>query len=77
MVIFRNNLQRLWSNKMQLVFVLLFPIVFMLMGTVQTNSGIKVVLLDQDQTALTQWMVKIFNPSLTSLRSLKNMWNKR
>lgn len=58
MVVFHNNLQRLWNNKMQLVFVLLFPIAFMFMGTVQTNPGIKVVLLDKDQTALTQWMVK-------------------
>jgi ABC-2 type transport system permease protein len=58
LTIFKNNVKRIFLNKVQLFFIILFPIAFMMLGFIGQNQTVKVAILDKDQTKLTSDLVK-------------------
>lgn len=54
MTIFINTLKRIFRNKIQMLFVLLFPLAFMSFGFIHEEHNVKVAIIDKDRTALTE-----------------------
>ncbi|MFF2481338.1 ABC transporter permease [Paenibacillus sp. NPDC058071] len=54
MTIFLNTVKRIFRNKIQLFFIVIFPVAFMMLGYIEEKPVIKAVVFDHDQTALTE-----------------------
>lgn len=54
MTIFVNTLKRIFRNKIQVFFVLLFPLAFMSLGFIHEEQNVKAAIIDKDRTALTE-----------------------
>lgn len=53
MTIFRNTLKRILRSKVQLIFILLFPLAFMSISFIDGEIKTKVAIIDHDRTELT------------------------
>lgn len=58
MTIFLNTLKRIFRNKIQLFFILLFPLAFMSLGFLGQEPTVKIAIIDQDRTELTSMLIK-------------------
>jgi len=58
MIIFLNTIKRIFHNKIQLFFIVIFPIAFMMLGYIGENPVIKTIVFDHDQTILTEMLTK-------------------
>lgn len=58
MTIFQNTVKRIFRNKIQLFFIVIFPLAFMMLGYIGEQPVVKTALFDHDQTALTEALTK-------------------
>ncbi|MFJ7724947.1 ABC transporter permease [Neobacillus sp. NPDC097160] len=58
MTIFVNTLKRIFRNKVQIFFILLFPLAFMSLGFIGQEQTVKVAVIDHDHTKFTADLVR-------------------
>ncbi|WP_066070072.1 ABC transporter permease [Neobacillus soli] len=58
MTIFINTLKRIFRNKVQIFFILLFPLAFMTLGFIGQEPAVKVAIIDKDHTKFTADLVR-------------------
>ncbi|RUS47019.1 ABC transporter permease [Cohnella sp. AR92] len=58
MTVFLNYLKRIFRNKVQAFFILLFPLLFMTIGFVSNEPALKAAVIDNDRTPFTTDLVR-------------------
>ncbi|EKN71707.1 ABC-2 type transporter [Neobacillus bataviensis LMG 21833] len=58
MTIFINTLKRIFRNKVQIFFILLFPLAFMSLGFIGQEQTVRVAVIDHDHTKFTADLVR-------------------
>lgn len=58
MSIFISNVKRILRNKVQLFFIILFPLAFMSLGFIGQQPTVKTAVIDKDQTQLTAGLMR-------------------
>ncbi|GEM_PF-1892115 len=57
MSIFKHTIKRLFRNKIQLIFIILFPLAYMSLGLIDDQQPLKAAVIDHDQTELTKMLI--------------------
>lgn len=57
MSIFKHTLKRIFRNKIQLIFIILFPLAYMSLGLIDDQQPLKAAIIDHDQTELTKRLI--------------------
>lgn len=70
MTIFIHTLKRIFRNKVQLFFILLFPLVFMSLGFIGDEHNVKAAFIDKDHTELTAALLRNLE-SKAAIRSIQ------
>ncbi|MHC0038339.1 ABC transporter permease [Pseudoneobacillus sp. C159] len=58
MSIFIHTIKRIFRNKIQVFFILMFPLAFMTLGFLGSEPMVRVAVIDQDQTDLTKGLIR-------------------
>jgi ABC-2 type transport system permease protein len=58
MSIFIHTIKRIFRNKIQVFFILMFPLAFMTLGFLGSEPMVKVAVIDQDQTEITRGLIR-------------------
>lgn len=57
MSIFKHTIKRIFRNKIQLIFIILFPLAYMSLGLIDDQRPLKAAIIDHDQTELTERLI--------------------
>ncbi|MFD2700904.1 ABC transporter permease [Paenibacillus shunpengii] len=58
MSIFKHTIKRIFRNKIQLIFIILFPLAYMSLGLIDDQRRLKAAIIDHDQTELTEHLIQ-------------------
>ncbi|MFE0555859.1 ABC transporter permease [Paenibacillus sp. NPDC058910] len=70
MSIFRHTVKRIFKHKLQLLFIVLFPLIYMSLGLVDDKVTMKAAVIDHDQTELTKSLTARME-SMAEIRTVK------
>lgn len=58
MSIFKHTIKRIFRNKIQLIFIILYPLAYMSLGLIDDQPALKAAIIDHDQTELTASLIR-------------------